>query len=107
MAGMRTQLHLIADRQGTFPGLSAMYSGRGFSDMHFNAIATTDAKFSDWVANAAKSSVPLNTGDYVKIAAPEEKAPVQYFSAVEPNLFNEIIAKYMGKAESFHSGVKE
>ncbi len=107
MAGMRTQLHLIADKEGTFPGLSSMYSGRGFSDMHFNAIATTDSKFADWVANAARSSVPLNTGDYVKIAAPEEKAPVQYFSAVEPNLFNEIIAKYMGKAESFHSGVRE
>ena len=107
MAGMRTQLHLIADKAGTFPGLSAMYSGRGFSDMHFNAIATTDDKFTDWVANARKSAVPLNATDYTRIAAPEEKAPVQYFSNVEPNLFNEIIAKYLGKAESFHSGLRE
>lgn len=107
MAGMRTQLHLIADQQGTFPGLSSFYSGRGFSDMHFNAISTTDAKFADWVANAKKSSDVIDASDYSKVAAPEEKAPVRYFSTVEPNLFNEIIAKYLGKAESFNSGMKE
>jgi len=107
MAGMRTQLHLIADQQGTFPGQSSFYSGRGFSDMHFNAISTTDAKFQDWVANARKSPIVLDAGDYSKYAAPEEKAPVSYFSSVEPNLFNEIIAKYMGKASSFRSGMKE
>jgi cytochrome o ubiquinol oxidase subunit 2 len=107
MAGMRTQLHLIANAEGTYLGMSANYSGRGFSDMRFNAIATTDAKFADWVANARKSPAVVDTADYSKVAAPEEKAPVQYFSTVEPNLFNEIIAKYMGKAESFHSGLKQ
>ncbi|NPD69099.1 ubiquinol oxidase subunit II [Lichenicola cladoniae] len=107
MAGMKTQLHLIANQQGTFPGLSSFYSGRGFSDMHFNAISTTDAKFADWVANAKKSPAVIDAADYSKVAAPEEKAPVRYFSTVEPNLFNEIIAKYLGKAESFHSGMKE
>ncbi len=107
MAGMRTQLHLIASEQGTFPGQSSFYSGRGFSDMHFNAISTTDAKFQDWVANAKKSQVALDADDYSKYAAPEEKAPVKYFSSVEPNLFNEIIAKYLGKAQSFNSGMKE
>ena len=107
MAGMKTQLHLIANQQGTFPGLSSFYSGRGFSDMHFNAISTTNAKFADWVANAKKSPAIIDAADYSKVAAPEEKAPVRYFSTVEPNLFNEIIAKYLGKAESFHSGMKE
>ena len=107
MAGMQTHLHLIANQPGTFPGISANYSGRGFSDMHFNAIATSNAKFADWVANARKSGVVLDAADYAKYAAPEEKAPVQYFSTVEPNLFNEIIAKYLGKAQSLHSGLKE
>ena len=107
MAGMQTHLHLIANQAGTFPGISANYSGRGFSDMHFNAIATSKAKFADWVANARKSGAVLDAADYAKYAAPEEKAPVQYFSAVQPNLFNDIIAKYLGKAQSLHSGLKE
>ncbi|MGI4745864.1 MAG: ubiquinol oxidase subunit II, partial [Janthinobacterium lividum] len=79
MAGMKTQLHLIANQQGTFPGLSSFYSGRGFSDMHFNAISTTNEKFADWVANAKKSPAVIDAADYSKVAAPEEKAPVQYF----------------------------
>ena len=107
MAGMQTQLHLIASRPGVFPGISAHFSGRGFSDMQFSAIATDRAGFDNWVANARKSGVALDAADYVKYAAPEEKAPVRYFSAVQPHLFNDIIAKYLGTAQSFHSSVKE
>ena len=35
MNGMRTQLYLRADEPGTFRGMSAHFSGDGFSDMHF------------------------------------------------------------------------
>ena len=35
MNGMRTQMNLQADEPGTFHGLSAHFSGDGFSDMHF------------------------------------------------------------------------
>ena len=39
MAGMATRLNLQADRPGRYPGLSAQYSGEGFSDMHFDVLA--------------------------------------------------------------------
>lgn len=35
MAGMQTKLHLIANETGTFRGISANYSGHGFSKMNF------------------------------------------------------------------------
>lgn len=35
MAGMRTQLHLIANEPGQFRGMSGNYSGHGFSNMKF------------------------------------------------------------------------
>src|SRR6195952_2327230 len=35
MAGMVTRLNVQADHAGTYRGLSAQYSGGGFSDMHF------------------------------------------------------------------------
>ncbi|MDS1028810.1 ubiquinol oxidase subunit II, partial [Burkholderia pseudomallei] len=41
MAGMQTRLHLIADEPGDFAGISANYSGRGFSDMKFRTLATS------------------------------------------------------------------
>jgi cytochrome o ubiquinol oxidase subunit II len=31
---------------------------------------------------------------YAQVATPSEKVPVQYFSTVDPKLFNNIIAKY-------------
>ncbi len=42
MAGMQTRLHLIANEPGTYDGISASYSGPGFSGMKFKAIATPD-----------------------------------------------------------------
>src|SRR6266404_4200435 len=39
MAGMATRLHLQADHEGAYPGLSANYSGDGFADMRFTVDA--------------------------------------------------------------------
>ena len=50
MAGMQTQLHMLAEEQGVFRGFSSNYSGYGFSQMHFLAHAVTEAQFAEWVA---------------------------------------------------------
>ncbi|MFW2055688.1 ubiquinol oxidase subunit II [Acinetobacter haemolyticus] len=54
MAGMQTHLHLLADEPGVFRGISANYSGYGFSQMRFKAHSVTDAEFAQWV-EAVKS----------------------------------------------------
>ena len=48
MNGMTTELWLHADAPGTFRGLSAHYSGEGFSDMHFDVRAVPAAEFAAW-----------------------------------------------------------
>ncbi|MGA7817483.1 ubiquinol oxidase subunit II [Caballeronia sp.] len=94
MAGMQTKLHLIADEAGDYAGISANFSGAGFSDMKFRAIATTPEEFAAWVAKVKASPSELNNANYAAVAAPTEKHPVQYFSKVDANLFHSIIAKY-------------
>jgi cytochrome o ubiquinol oxidase subunit II len=94
MAGMQTQLHLIADEAGDFAGVSANYSGRGFSDMKFRALAIKPEQFEAWVEKVKASSDRLDMNEYSMVAQPGEKAPVRYFSSVDPKLFNNIIAKY-------------
>nr|WP_321983677.1 ubiquinol oxidase subunit II [uncultured Lichenicoccus sp.] len=106
MAGMETGLHLIADHPGTYFGQSANFSGAGFSDMHFNAIATTDAGFGAWVEKVRHSGRVLNDAAYPSVAAPSEKVPPIYFAQVQHGLFDQIIAKYRGKALNFNSGMK-
>lgn len=50
MNGMVSQLNLEADRPGTYLGLSAMFSGDGFSDMRFDSVAVPAAQFAGWAA---------------------------------------------------------
>jgi cytochrome o ubiquinol oxidase subunit II len=45
MSGMVTRLHLQADHTGTYRGISANYSGAGFSDMHFDVDAVPAQQF--------------------------------------------------------------
>lgn len=95
MAGMETKLHLIANEQGTFRGLSSHYSGQGFSGMHFNAIATDQAGFDAWVAKVKASGRSLDAAAYAELAKPSQNVPPTYYSSVQSGLFDTIIAKYM------------
>lgn len=94
MAGMQTRLHLIADEAGDYAGTSANFSGKGFSDMKFRTLAQSPADFNAWVAKVRASSDNLSMDRYHTVSAPSEKAPVSYFSAVDPKLFHNIIAHY-------------
>ncbi|WP_053909574.1 MULTISPECIES: ubiquinol oxidase subunit II [Pseudoalteromonas] len=96
MAGMETQLHLIANEPGTFKGFSANYSGAGFSGMKFNAIATpTQADFDTWVANVKAKGTKLDQHSYEALTQPSEYHPVSYYNEVEQGLFHSIVMKYM------------
>nr|WP_255555339.1 ubiquinol oxidase subunit II [Enterovibrio paralichthyis] len=115
MAGMTTQLHLIANEPGTFEGFSANYSGSGFSGMKFDAVATTTRdEFDTWVSKVKSSGSPLTQSDYVELAKPSEFHPVEYFRSVDQGLFDSIVMKYgkdHGKMayshQAMHSAHKE
>ncbi|AKC60409.1 ubiquinol oxidase subunit II [Blochmannia endosymbiont of Camponotus (Colobopsis) obliquus] len=97
MAGMNSTLNLIANTPGTYKGISSNFSGRGFSNMKFIAIATkNEQEFYQWIQDVKKSNKHINTiSDYEKLALPTENHPVTYFSNVKPNLFNNVINKFM------------
>ncbi len=94
MAGMQTQLHLIADHEGVYDGIAANYSGAGFSGMTFKAHAVSNARFNDWIAKAKQSSNKLDFASYRQLAKPSENNPVEYYSTVSPNLFDQILNEY-------------
>jgi cytochrome o ubiquinol oxidase subunit 2 len=94
MAGMRTELNLLADAAGRFVGRNTQYSGDGFADQQFAAVAMSEGDFDAWVAHAAASPDRLEATTYAELARPSIAAPVAYYSAVEPDLFVGIIRKY-------------
>ncbi|WP_375056788.1 ubiquinol oxidase subunit II [Zobellella sp. DQSA1] len=96
MAGMETKLHLIANEAGTFDGISANYSGEGFSGMKFKAIATPScAGFDDWVAQVRGSAGGLDLAAYRRLAEPSEHHPVEHYGRVDTGLFHHIVMQYM------------
>jgi cytochrome o ubiquinol oxidase subunit 2 len=91
MAGMQNRVNLIANEAGTFEGLSANYSGAGFSDMKFKATAGTPAEFDAWVQKVKASGQTLNADTYHTLEAPTIKAPVAYYATVTPKFYETII----------------
>lgn len=95
MSGMVTRLHLLADHAGTFRGMSANYSGAGFSDMHFNVDAVPAEKFAQWVAEMRTSGPVLDAQSYAELAKPSQAVAPFTYRAVIPDLFNGILSTAM------------
>ena len=92
MAGMTTTLHLQADRPGTYAGLSAQFSGDGFSDMRFDTVALPAAGFAQWLASARAGARALDAPAYATLARPGVAASAATYGHVAPGLFNAILA---------------
>jgi cytochrome o ubiquinol oxidase subunit 2 len=60
MAGMDSDLNLIANEQGTYPGRSTNFSGAGFAGMTFNALALSGPEFKQWLTKARSSDNTLS-----------------------------------------------
>ncbi len=97
MAGMKTRLNLESYKPGHFIGRNTQFSGRGFPKMAFDVYAMSPADFSQWLEKVKGAKKVLDVQQYQQLISSEKGHPVEYFSAVEPELFNRIIAKYTGK----------
>jgi cytochrome o ubiquinol oxidase subunit 2 len=94
MAGMDTRLNLAADKPGKYLGENTQYSGRGFSRMHFDALAMSRKDFNRWVKKVRQSPRVLDRASLAQLEKPSAGVPVEHFSAVSSKLFDSIIAKY-------------
>ena len=96
MAGMRTRLHLIANKPGNYHGLSTSYSGEGFAGMHFIAHVTNNQQdFNAWVSKVKQSKRPLDLTAYQALLKDSQNNPVSYYAPVATGLFQSVISKYM------------
>jgi cytochrome o ubiquinol oxidase subunit 2 len=105
MGGMQTKLHLIAREQGKYAGVSANYSGAGFSGMRFAAIATTQQGFDEWVQKAKSSGTALTPEGYAALTKPSEHTPVAYYSGTPASMFDFVLHSTMTKIAGVDSSV--
>lgn len=95
MAGMTTQLFLMADGPGEYTGRAVEINGEGYAGMTFLVKSSSQKDFEDWVAQVKKSSIHLTEDFYDELAKPAVNTNVILFSEVEKDLFHQIIQKYM------------
>lgn len=112
MPQMNAKLHLVADQEGVFNGVSNNYSGDGFTHMRFKWHSVSPAAFDSWVDNARTNGQPLDADVYAKLRigagqqaglsieeranAKSEDAKVRYFSNVQDDLYWRIVNRCVG-----------
>jgi len=90
MPGMETKLHAVINKAGTYEGISANYSGAGFSGMHFKFLGLSEGEFEQWVAKA-KDGGALTRESYLQLEKPSENEPVRRYASVAPDLYPAIV----------------
>ena len=100
MAGMETQLHLLADKPGRYFGENIQYSGQGFSYQNFETPVTTPQDFDTWVKRAGQSPQILDLSAFNELSKPSVSHPVVYYASVLPDLFKHVINQYIGEQKS-------
>lgn len=93
MNGMVTLLHLQADHPGKYLGLSAQFSGDGFSGMNFAARAVPEDEFGKWVANTKGSGPALDGAAYTALKQQSVNVAPFTYRTIEPNLFQAVVTQ--------------
>jgi len=92
MPRMTTRLHLQADRQGVYDGLSSHYSGQGFSGMRFKAHVVPPLQFAAWAQAARGKGLVLDGRGYADLSKPSSYVKPVTYGAVAPGLFDAVVA---------------
>ena len=94
MAGMETQLHLIAKQTGRYFGENIQYSGKGFPYQHFEAVAMSNKDFASWADKAKQTQLNLDIVRYRQLVKPTIDNRMEYFAPVAPKLFDQIMMEF-------------
>jgi cytochrome o ubiquinol oxidase subunit 2 len=93
MYGMTTELNLQADRPGIYHGLSAHFSGDGFSDMAFDLHAVTPEQFSAWATATSAAGPVLDEPAYRNLLMQTQNVKPYTYRAVEHDLYRDIVSQ--------------
>ena len=102
MPGMTTQLNLQADQAGLYKGLSAQFSGDGFSDMRFEVAAVPADQFASWVGSAKAQGRALDSAAYDALALPSKAVEPATYAPVADGLFESITGGRMSADDAAH-----
>jgi cytochrome o ubiquinol oxidase subunit 2 len=107
MPGMVSELHLQADEPAQLWGISAQFSGDGFSDMQFEVNSMPTGDFDAWVAKARGTGPVLDEAAYAELLQQTQRVPPSSYRAVDPQLFNAVATQKIAPGPGPQPGSSE
>jgi cytochrome o ubiquinol oxidase subunit II len=107
MSGMAGNLYLEADHPGVYRGESAMISGDGFADMHFDTDAVPPADFDAWVTSTRAAGPALDDAAYRELLKQSVPAHPYTYRSVRRGLFADIVMLRLPPGEGPQNGVTD
>lgn len=95
MNGMSSQLYLIANHTGDFPGYTTNINGEGYAKMKFMVHAQSEVDFNAWLKRAKNSSDMMDQTAYDKLAKPETITEEREYMLMDRGLYDWVVQKYM------------
>jgi cytochrome o ubiquinol oxidase subunit II len=90
MPGMTTQLNLQADKPGAYSGISAQFSGPGFSDMRFAVRAESGDGFATWIAHTREQGGVLDAPTFTELLRPTRAGGELTYGSVPDDPFESV-----------------
>ena len=91
MAGMDTKLNLLVDDPGIYHGLSAQFSGDGFSDMTFEVSAVPRQDFEQWLDGTRTGGGTLDAASYETLTHPTQREAPHSYGTVSAGIYQAIV----------------
>jgi len=92
MPGMETTLNAVQNKPITSFGISANYSGAGYSDMKFSYRGVAQGDFDGWVQSVKSGGgANLDRANYLALEKPSIKDPARRYAAVDSDMFYRIL----------------
>lgn len=109
MPGMVSELHLQADHPANIWGISAQFSGDGFSDMQFDVRSVPASDFETLVASVRGQGDALDEPTYIRLMEQSHNLPPSTYGAIDPHLFHAVAMQRIPpgpgpQAQSQHAG---
>ncbi|GLK74098.1 COX aromatic rich motif-containing protein [Ancylobacter dichloromethanicus] len=102
MAGMQTQLNLIADEAGDFVGRNTQYNGLGFATQSFTTRVLSPDDFERWVETTKAQGTALDAAGYAGLLPPSVVSEPVLYGQFTPGLFDQVMAGFA--PGMFHRG---
>lgn len=91
MAGMRTELNLMASHPATYWGENTQFNGNGFQNQKFPVHAISASDFAQWVKRTQANPRQLDTAAYQSLSRQSTLPHPLAFGLTEPGLFKRIL----------------